>query len=202
MELVDERLLLRVGAKEVRVEARFAFRLRDEPTDRVLTFPIPPACELPTGFAATLEGVGERPTALHAESSDEPSSVPMGPIAQRYDVHVPAAPLARHDGVLVVRYAQRCSDEFRYTLLSGAYWHGPIRRLSVMVLDPTERVLSGTVEKRAPHRRRAGSWSWAFRDLEPRGGVALELRLDQAGAVGRPTGDAQWADRQVRRFPG
>jgi hypothetical protein len=176
MALVDEQLKIDVASGQVQVEARFTFRWRADPGDRVLTFPVPPPCDAPSGFVATLEGAGRAAVRLHANPSDEPSSVPMGPIVERWDVHVPGDQLEDHGGVLVVRYAQRCTDAFRYTLLSGAYWAGPIGELNVRILDPDQRILSATVEKQPPHRFRTSTRAWSFRGLEPRGGVVLSLR--------------------------
>jgi hypothetical protein len=174
--LVGEDLIIRIRGPRVEVAAMFSFAFRQAPSDRVLTFPIPPTCT-PTGdFVATLEGASRTPTRLRTTPSHDPSTVPMGPIGQRFDIHLPSAHFQRHDGKLVVRYSQICDQAFEYTLLSGAYWHGPIGRLEVLVADPDHRVVSGSVEKQPAHRVRADGYRWTFRDIEPRGGVVLKLR--------------------------
>jgi len=173
--LVSEDLIIRIRGPRTDVAAIFSFAFRQAPSDRVLTFPIPPACTPTSDFAATLEGAGNTPTRLRTTPSSDPSTIPMGPIGQRFDIHVPSEHFQEHDGKLVVRYSQICDDTFEYTLLSGAYWHGPIGRLEVLVTDPDHRVLSASVEKQPAHRVRADRYTWTFRDIEPRGGVVLQL---------------------------
>lgn len=174
--LVGEDLIIAVHRERVDVEARFAFAFREAPNDWVLTFPIPPPCSATDDFTASLEGDRQPSTRLVVSPSDEASSVPMGAIAQRFDIYLPGEAFAAHRGKLVVRYSQACDDRFEYTLLSGAYWHGPIGRLEVLITDPSRRIRAAAVEKHPAHHTSANALRWTFRDLEPRGGVSLSLR--------------------------
>ena len=174
LALDAEHLTINVDRREVAVEARFEFRARGELTDRVMGFVIPPPCARTGDLVATLEAPGLAPVRLESRPGTEPA-LPMGAVAETHDVAVPGPALARYR-TLVVRYRQRCADTFRYTLLTGAYWHGPIRELIIDVRDPYQRVQAASAEGRRPHDRSAVAFRWRLRDLEPSSGVLLQLK--------------------------
>ena len=178
MELRHELLIVEVAGDGVGVEARLDFALREVPADRVLTFPIPPPCESAEGFEAELAGPGLPPTTLATRLSG-PGLLPMGEVAETYDIELPAAAVQEHGPRLVVRYRQRCDDSFRYVLRTGAYWAGPIGELEVLVRDAEGRVGSARLEGEPPQVRRPGTWRWRLTDVEPRWPLELGLIPDR-----------------------
>ena len=175
LTLEHELLLVHVRSDEVLVGARFGFRSLDTQRDRVLTFPVPPPCSDAHGFSAWLAGPGLVPLPL-ATWLGSPDLLPAGEARQTYEIDLPGRELEVHQGILLVSYAQRCDRAFRYTLRTGAYWTGAIGRLDVVVDDPGGRVIGARVEGRGPGTQAGTSTLWTFVEIEPAGGLELELR--------------------------
>jgi hypothetical protein len=173
--LERQQLAVSVDADRVGVVARFEFRRLGPLRDRGLLFPIPPPCEDVESFSARLAGPEVAPEPLEVWPAD-PALLPAGQARQAFEIVLPARSLARHDGVLIVSYRQRCAAEFRYALSTGAYWRGPIAQLDVMVQDRSGRVADARVEDRPPHSSRAGRLRWLFEEVEPRGPLEVTLR--------------------------
>jgi hypothetical protein len=175
LELEHELLVVRVQGDQVLVGARFGFRPLEDQRDRVLTFPVPPPCSVAQGFSAALLGPNGAsqplPTWIGA-----PDVLPAGEARQTFEIALPGSELGTHGATLLVSYAQRCTDGFRYTLRTGSYWAGPIGRLDVVVDDPERRVLGTTVEGRGPGATSGTSYLWSFVGLEPASGHELRLR--------------------------
>jgi hypothetical protein len=179
LALEHELLLVRIQGDEVLVGARFGFRSLDTQRDRVLTFPVPPPCSDAQGFSARLARPGLAPLPL-ATWLGVPDVLPAGEARQTYEIELPGRALEAYEGILLVSYAQRCDRAFRYTLRTGAYWAGAIGRLDVVVDDPGGRVIGAGVEGRGPGIRTGTSYLWSFVELEPAGGLELELRPSPA----------------------
>lgn len=174
LSLVHETLSLDVERDgSVSVSALFRFVARGALRDRVMTFPVAGPRGPARGFAAEL--VGEKALPLPVAPS-EPGHLPMGDAAQTWELWVPGAELARHDGWLRVRYEQPGSGDFAYILKSGAYWSGPIERLEVLVTDPHGRIAALSVEGRRVDVAGRARVAVELTDLEPVHGVRLELR--------------------------
>jgi hypothetical protein len=185
LEREDLRIVLFDDAT-ARVEADFHLR-GDVGGDAIvpMRFPIPPGCA-PAGTLSarvrTDQGVSSE-VAVRRAAAGSGSWLPAGDVAEMWDLDVPAAPFAT-GAVLHVLYAQRCTDRFRYTLSTGAYWRGPIGRLDVLVTDAAQRVSSASVEGQPPHGAREGAFWWSFEDVEPRGEVDLVVRAQAFGSGG------------------
>jgi hypothetical protein len=174
MTLRHETLEMRVGKRDVEVDALFDFTLREGADDMLATFPVAPPCGAPKRFRATLEGDGLPSETLDSRPAAD-GMLPAGDVRASFDIVLPIARLRAHGGRLRVRYQQRCDGAFGYVLRTGAYWHGPIGELAVAVHDPNGRVTAARVEDQPAHRRTHGTHRWHFRDVEPRHPVKLNL---------------------------
>ncbi len=175
LELAAETLTVTVGDGEVLVDALFFFRQAGPLRDRVLTFPVAGPRGPSVGFEAVLEGpVPSEPLLVRPSA---PGLLPAGDAAETFDIGLPGEALARHEGVLRVRYRQPGRGAFGYTLRTGAYWRGPIRRLDVVVEDPGRRA-SGVRLEGAARAPEAGGARYFVRllDVEPREGLEMEVR--------------------------
>jgi hypothetical protein len=181
LALERQQLAVSIDAETVDVVARFDFRLVGPARDRGVIFPIPPACEDAESFRARLAGPEIEPEALEVWPAD-PGLLPEGEAHQAFEIVLPARALARHDGVLIVTYRQRCATLFRYALGAGAYWRGPIAQLDVMVRDRAGRVTEARVGDALPSVARGGRLRWLFEEVEPGGALEVGLR-----AVAAPT---------------
>jgi hypothetical protein len=95
--------------------------------------------------------------------------------SESWELDLDGAALARHGGVLRVRYAQRGRGPFTYVLATGAYWRGSIRRLDVVVNDPERRLVSLAIEGQRLDVGASRHVTTLF-DVEPRSGVRLDTR--------------------------
>ena len=105
-----------------------------------------------------------------------PGALPAGEATEHYDIEIPEGTKRQRRLRLRVRYRQAGSQDFQYTLKTGAYWKGPIRELHVLVRDPDALLARATVEGRPPDARAGGQWRWRFANVEPSAGVRLVLR--------------------------
>jgi len=170
--LVEETLTLTVEDEAVTVDGWFRFDGEGALPTR-MDFPIGCGDGAVIAFAASMESETGATTALPA-TIIEPSALPVDGAVEARAIDLPPGRDVRRTR-LRVRYRQRVARTFRYVLQSGAYWSGPIRALTVEVRDPERRVASALVEGRAADRVDAGAATWTFVDLEPRGGVLLEV---------------------------
>lgn len=180
LSLDREELTVRVGQGEVTVDVLFEFGMHGPQVDQRMFFPAGEGGEV-TGFAVTLEGEGLEPVALDCTRVPHPG-LPVGEGAGAiFEVAVEARHLVDHGGRMRVRYTQDVQDGFTYILRSGSYWRGPIGELVVEVLDPNGCVVDAMTEGERFSKVGGELFKWKFVDLEPRGGLVMELGCQQQG---------------------
>jgi hypothetical protein len=174
LSLERQQVVVSVEPQRVVVVVRFDFRADGALRDRGLLFPIAPPCGDVQSFSARLAGPEREPELLETLPAD-PGLLPEGQARQAFEIVLPGAALMQHDGVLLVRYAHRCPTEIRYPLSAGAYWHGPVARLDVLVRDSSGRVRDARLDDAPPQSVRAGRLRWAFEEIEPSGWLVVAL---------------------------
>ena len=175
LELTAEELVLEVGPRDVRVDARFAFTPRGDARAHAMAFAVAARGGSARDFTAELWGEPGHVTRLPSTVGSA-AGLPIAAVGETRDFETPAGAFGRPGTWLRVRYSQPAKDGFDYVLRSGAYWAGPIGKLAVVVRDPTRRVVSATVEGRGPDHRESDALTWQFTDLEPREAIRLTLR--------------------------
>lgn len=170
LALHEQRLHVEVHEHTVIVDAQLAFRETGEARARTVSFAVAGPRGAARQFTAELTHARGRLALAPVQANASP--LPQGRVADAYDIHLPRGP---RNFVLHVRYRQDGRDTFRYALLTGAYWSGPIERLNVIVRDPGLRVVEARLEGTPPRSTPRG-FEWTLHDIEPRGALELELR--------------------------
>lgn len=171
LALHEQSLRIDVQEQTVSVDARLSFRELNGPRARTVSFAVAGPRGAARHFCAQLEHGDGRRTELVATKA-KPSPLPQGQLAEAFDIELPPAvgPFVLH-----VRYRQPGRGPFQYALLTGAYWSGPIERLTVVVRDPEARVIQARLEGVPPRITEAG-FEWVLNDIEPQGALQLALR--------------------------
>jgi hypothetical protein len=174
LALAHEVLNLRVERDaSVHVEALLQFQSRGPGKNRVVTFPIAGPRGACRQFRAWALGRAARPVVV---ARGQAGVLPMGQVVESWDLWLHAADFEQSGSWLAVRYVQPGTGDFAYVLRSGAYWHGPIRTLRVVVRDPHGRLSAVSVEDRRVPTRGAAETTIELTDVEPENGVRLVLR--------------------------
>jgi hypothetical protein len=171
LQLVREQLTIDLGRSTASVEARF--ELLGTTDARELGFPVggEPRAD---AFRALVVERGE-PTLVLPVRKGKGGLLPVGATTEDWDIAVPEGALGRRGTELVVSYRQPAQQSFRYVLLSGAYWAGPIVTFVARVNDPHRRVKHALLDGIPPEHGPGERLSWELSSYEPDDALTLAL---------------------------